>query len=66
MDLCESVKYQYNPNGTDYPRRKAAFGKLDHSDVGMAKNGDTTGKNGRTNIEFEYDDRQDFPETMRS
>ena len=55
VDLCESVKYQYNTNGTDYQE-----GKLPSENwIIPMWNGEKwgyTGKNGRTNIEFEYDD----------
>ena len=58
-DLCESVKYQYNTNGTDYQE-----GKLPSENwIIPMWNGEKwgyTGKNGRTNIEFEYDDATRF------
>lgn len=59
VDLCESVKYQYNTNGTDYQE-----GKLPSENwIIPMWNGEKwgyTGKNGRTNIEFEYDDATRF------
>ena len=59
VDLCESVKYQYNTNGTDYQE-----GKLPSENwIIPMRNGEKwgyTGKNGRTNIEFEYDDATRF------
>lgn len=59
VDLCESVKYQYNTNGTDYQE-----GKLPSENWIISMwNGEKwgyTGKNGRTNIEFEYDDATRF------
>lgn len=59
VDLCESVKYQYNTNGTDYQD-----GKLPSENwIIPMWNGEKwgyTGKNGRTNIEFEYDDATRF------
>lgn len=59
VDLCESVKYQYNTNGTDYQE-----GKLPSENwiipMWMAEKWGYTGKNGRTNIEFEYDDATRF------
>ena len=59
VDLCESVKYQYNTNGTDYQE-----GKLPSENwIIPMWNGEKwgyTGKNGRTNIEFEYDEATRF------
>ena len=59
VDLCASVKYQYNTNGTDYQE-----GKLPSENwIIPMWNGEKwgyTGKNGRTNIEFEYDDATRF------
>lgn len=59
VDLCESVKYQYNTNGTDYQE-----GKLPSENwIIPMWNGEKwgyTGKNERTNIEFEYDDATRF------
>ena len=59
VDLCESVKYQYNTNGTDYQE-----GKLPSENwIIPMWNGEKwgyTGMNGRTNIEFEYDDATRF------
>ena len=59
VDLCESVKYQYNTNGTDYQE-----GKLPSENwiipMWTGEKWGYTGKNGRTNIEFEYDDATRF------
>lgn len=61
VELCESVKYQYNINGTDYQE-----GKLPSNNwIIPMWNGEKwgyTGKNGRTSLDFIYDEATRFSE----
>lgn len=61
VELCESVKYQYNVNGTDYQE-----GKLPSDNwIIPMWNGEKwgyTGKNGRTSLDFIYDEATRFSE----